>query len=844
MNKRQLFAMRSLSFAPAPAAAMPAVVQFAASSPDDKETVTVQRRRRPTSSGQRERADTPTHDRQDQGGAPPPPRPPQGPGGGRPPSSGGGRPGGQLRLPGLVLLLVVFLCIGAFTLFNRGGDDTTAPAAPQPAATRAVATQAAAAESGQQPQPTAVPAVALQPAPGAGERAEWLIMLYQDADDKILEQDIFVDFNEAERAGSGGQVHVVSQIDRFQGGYRGDGDWTGTKRYYVTYDGDLDTTGAGEVADLGEVNMADGDTLVDFVTWAVETYPADKHVLILSDHGMGWPGGWTDPTAPRSSGGNSPMEQRMGDQLFLNELDAALEEIRAQTGIDKFELIGLDACLMAHLEVFSALEPHARYAVASQETEPAVGWAYTSFLSSLQQNPNISGAELGKLIVDSYIQDDQRIVDDDARAALVGRGRAPSASQLARQMESNVTLTAVDLSELPALTESVNDLAYALQEVNQKLVAQARSYAQSYTSIFGNSVPPSYLDLGNFVQLLAEGVRGGAAEQATAGVQDALDSAIIAERHGSGKPGSNGVSIYFPNSDLYRNPVSGYESYGAIAQRFAQASLWDDFLTYHYTGREFERGAQAVSVPQQAAAVRGPAAGGITVSPITPSADSVAPGDTVLLSVDIEGENVGYVKLFAGYYDAESNSIYVADEDYLESEETRENDGVYYPVWPENAFTMQFEWEPIVFAVDDGNLRAEAVFVPQTYGASFEEALYAVDGVYTYADENVTRPARMYFRNGVMEQVFGFTGEGAAGAPREILPRTGDSFTVMEKWMELSQDGRVESVVAEEGETIVFGDAPIEWRDLDAAAGDYVVGFLVEDLDGNQYPAYTQITVE
>ncbi|MEZ4519104.1 MAG: hypothetical protein R3C44_20560 [Chloroflexota bacterium] len=27
----------------------------------------------------------------------------------------------------------------------------------------------------------------------------WTVMMYQDGDDKILEQDIFIDFNEAER---------------------------------------------------------------------------------------------------------------------------------------------------------------------------------------------------------------------------------------------------------------------------------------------------------------------------------------------------------------------------------------------------------------------------------------------------------------------------------------------------------------------------------------------------------------------------------------------------------------------------------------------------------------------
>ena len=46
-------------------------------------------------------------------------------------------------------------------------------------------------------------------------------MLYQDADDKILEQDIYVDLNEAERVGSSDRVHIVAQMDRFKGGYAG-----------------------------------------------------------------------------------------------------------------------------------------------------------------------------------------------------------------------------------------------------------------------------------------------------------------------------------------------------------------------------------------------------------------------------------------------------------------------------------------------------------------------------------------------------------------------------------------------------------------------------------------------
>jgi hypothetical protein len=34
------------------------------------------------------------------------------------------------------------------------------------------------------------------------------------------------------------------------------------------------------------------------------------------------------------------------------------------------------------------------------------------------------------------------------------------------------------------------------------------------------------------------------------------------------------------------------------------------------------------------------------------------------------------------------------------------------------------------------------------------------------------------------------------------------------------------------------------WEDLDAAAGEYIVGFVVEDLDGNAYEAFSAVAVE
>ena len=73
--------------------------------------------------------------------------------------------------------------------------------------------------------------------------------------------------------------------------------------------------------------MADGrESLVDFVTWAMDAYPADKYALISPDHGMGWPGGWKRPHRLRFAyqAKRNPFKERLGDQLFLDELRGAL----------------------------------------------------------------------------------------------------------------------------------------------------------------------------------------------------------------------------------------------------------------------------------------------------------------------------------------------------------------------------------------------------------------------------------------------------------------------------------------------------------------------------------------
>ncbi|MCP4140559.1 MAG: hypothetical protein GY755_09765 [Chloroflexi bacterium] len=771
----------------------------------------------------------------------------------RKPSGSGSRPqstgGGGLPIPrsgkakgGCGSFLVILLMIGYFLLSGGEGIDL-GEMAQSPGQN----------QNYQEPVQPAPETNFTPPAATGNEEQTWLVMLYQDADDKILEEDIFIDLNEAEKVGSSQNVHIVAQLDRFRGGFSGDGNWDSTRRYYVQKDNDLNRINSQLVADLGEVSMSRGESLIDFVTWSMVTFPADKYVLILSDHGMGWPGGWTDPAPGGQDGSSIPLAARLDDHLYMMEMDQAFGEIRNRTGVDKLDIIGMDACLMAQLEVFAALQPHAHYGIASEETEPALGWAYAGFLDALVKNPGMSAEDLSKLVVQSYIDEDQRIVDQAARDAFL-RGGSPmgglfspasvSAEQLAAQLEKNVTLTAVDLNKLPALMNSFNDFSYALQDERQGMIAEARNYAQSYTSIFGREVPPSYIDLGHFVQLVGKNSSTARTAQAATEVISALSDTVVAEKHGRGKPGSTGIAIYYPNSALYRSAMTGMQSYTGIADRFANASLWDEFLIYHYSEFEFTQDVQQPLTPSTEI-TRAPGLGQISISTLRVSNNVAAPDQPITLSADIYGENIGHIYLFVGYLDEAANSIFVADMDYLESPDTREVGGVYYPQWGKDGdFTLNFTWDPIIFAVSDGSISAEALFVPENYGQSAADASYSVEGLYTFAETGESRKAKLYFQDEALQSVFVFTGQEGIGAPREVIPQSGDTFTVQERWLDIGVNGAVETESAQAGKTLRFGDGVFTWEQLYAAQGDYILGFLIEDMDGNQYPAYTKITVE
>ena len=220
------------------------------------------------------------------------------------------------------------------------------------------------------------------------------MIVYSAADDEVLEENMWFDVNEMELVGSNSQMNIVVQIDRYAGAFTGDGDWSDTRRYLIAQDSDLDHITSPVVESVGEVDTGDPQTLIDFVTWAIQNYPAKKYALVMSDHGGGWTGGFSDMSAASYS------------DLSIPEIVSSIEQIRQNTGIDKFELIGFDACLMGQIEVFGSLYPYSNYMVASEEVIPGYGWSYAAWLEQLAQSPAVDGSGLSQSIISTYVIND------------------------------------------------------------------------------------------------------------------------------------------------------------------------------------------------------------------------------------------------------------------------------------------------------------------------------------------------------------------------------------------------------------------------------------------------------
>ena len=154
---------------------------------------------------------------------------------------------------------------------------------------------------------------------------------------------------------------------------------------------------------LGQLDCTSPDTLADFISWGAENYPANRYILIFWDHGAGPVYGF-----------GYDEHQSEDSVLTIDEIQTAIR----QSGI-YFDIIGMDSCIMSSLELCCAMYNYCDYMILSEDFESGYGWSYTGWLNALSDNTSISSEELGKIIVDDMIADNEENGEGASTLALI-----------------------------------------------------------------------------------------------------------------------------------------------------------------------------------------------------------------------------------------------------------------------------------------------------------------------------------------------------------------------------------------------------------------------------------------
>ena len=320
------------------------------------------------------------------------------------------------------------------------------------------------------------------------------------------------DLNEMKKASIGTNVNLLVYTGGCKG-WKTSGISNSVNQIYKIENGQMTCL----VQNDGKDAMTDPATLTRFIKYCVSNYPANRRALIFWDHGGGSLSGFGYDERVASSG-----------SMTLRDIDTALGNAGT-----KFDFIGFDACLMATLENGLMLDKYADYLIASEETEPGIGWYYTNWLTKLSADTSMSTLKLGKLIVDDF-------TDECAR----------------RVNGQKTTLSVIDLSELSAVVpDKLSSFAVSTSNIMKnngyKTVSDARSNTREFSS---NKI--DQIDLVHFSYNLNT--------SESKALADALLGAVKYNRTSSAITNAYGISIYFPyqKTSKVNSAVATYEAIG------------------------------------------------------------------------------------------------------------------------------------------------------------------------------------------------------------------------------------------------------------------------------------------
>jgi hypothetical protein len=355
----------------------------------------------------------------------------------------------------------------------------------------------------------------------AARPAKWTVMVYISGDNNL--EDYVVKDIELELAptGSSTNVQVVALADRGPGYDTSRGDWQSTKLYHVTQGMLADPASA--VADWGERNFGNPQTLIDFVTWTKTNYPADHYALYFWGHGWNWHPGWV-------------MEDDTDeDTLDYHETKAAIPSLGF------IDVVGYDGCNMASLEIMKLWQGHATALTSSQEY---VGWdgiEYDLVLAQLAAHPNMTADQVA-------IATSQSASNDKTWSAVAVDSRL------------NTLISAVDLWSVA---------------LNNGLAANRSKYNRAFGATRSFWQAPMDKDLYDMAFEINRLVSDQNIKSKSQAVMNAFSTVVLHEHHVNAYADVHGITIYHISKATEKD--ADYDYYRDIVD-LALLTRWDEFL--------------------------------------------------------------------------------------------------------------------------------------------------------------------------------------------------------------------------------------------------------------------------
>ena len=420
--------------------------------------------------------------------------------------------------------------------------------------------------------------------------AKWTVMIYMAATDATMSNRVEDEFEDIRSGLSSPDVRVLAFLKQK--------DTPGVTHRELCKDGEGERP-----EDHGEKDVGVPDTVCDFVRWATARAPADRYALILWGHGSGFRQAGPPPASPDRAGrlhgrdgtrgllfsraadlkagrGGFGDEDAMGGgvdidpanitadvvarhSIEMDELKTTLAGVKEILG-HELDLLGMDACLMASVEVLAQVAGCTQVFVGSEHIYTTYGWPYGKVLSMLCENADVPAAELATWIVQSSYD----FYDESEKAAWP------------------VTLCAMDCAKWGAFSEQLAALAAELRAAVPSHWRQVRRGHERTASIRRWDFDFGLFDLLSFCRALQAQRVTQAVTVAARAVEEALapGGVVVKECHRLDDDTEiGGMSIYLPppptNQAIHLNPASPPE-YREL--QFCEDVPWVQFLTaYH-----------------------------------------------------------------------------------------------------------------------------------------------------------------------------------------------------------------------------------------------------------------------